>query len=373
MRNFDNYFEPDKEPIEELFEEYKQKCMEQICNSIETEINDIKENNQYLIKQNAEILKRNTELTKVLYNSQEETKQLKQEVEKRTFISSLIDKIKQSEGEEFKRKIFQLLDVVFETEYEENWQEVPIWLHALTQYYSHKEEVIQFLKSMGTKVMLPKNVENFRLPIDWTEEEMDIFFENMHKHVNCNGCSYKDNLRFWSVSGLLSVRDQCLQQGYSEIPWQYVLRNPILKKEKYLKQIGEHLTDEYANWYKFEKIQDYLNLEEEEIKIILDNINYVLLTSKTAAMDFAFKNIKLVKNEVILDKVFRHYQNTYMMQKKILEFPYAYIRQWCINEAKKSGSVINWLTQNQSFFSSEEKKELIEIIFNIDLINKKED
>lgn len=373
MFDFDNYFEPDKEPIEELFEEYKQKCMEQICNSIETEINDIKENNKHLITQNAEVLKKNTELACEVHNLNDEINQLKQNIEDNKFLTSLINSIRTSKGEVFEQKIFQLLDIVFETDFKENWQEVPIWLHALTQYYSHKEEVIQFLKSMGTKVALPKNVENFRLPIDWTEEEMDVFFENMHKHVNCNGCSYKDNLRFWSVSGLLSVRNQCLQQPYSEIPWQYVLRNPILKKEKYLKQIGKHLTDECTNWHKFKKIQDYLELSEEEIKIILDNINYVLLTSKTAAMEFAFKNIKLVKNEVILDKVFRHYQNTYTMQEKILEFPYAYIRQWCINEAKKSGSVINWLTQNQSFFSPEEKKELIEIIFNIDLINKKED
>lgn len=361
MLNFDNYFEPDKEPIEELFEEYKQKCMEQICNSIETEINDIKENNQYLVKQNAEVLKKNTELSYEVHNLNDEIKQLKQNIEENKFLVSLINSIKTSKGEDFERKIFQFLDIVFKTEYEENWQDVPIWLHALTQYYSHKEEIIRFLKSMGTKVMLPKNVENFRLPIDWTEEEMDIFFENIYKHVNCNGCSYKDNLRFWSISSLLSVRDQCVQQTYSEIPWQYVLRNPILKKEKYLKQIGEHLTDDYANWYKFEKIQDYLDLNEEEIKIILENINYVLLTSKTAAMDFAFKNIKLVENEIILDKVFVHYKDSYVMPEKILEFPYAYVRQWYTNKIKGNYSIINWLNNNKKTFTKEEREELIKI------------
>lgn len=89
MLNFDNYFEIDKEPIEELFEEYKQKCMEQICNSIETEINDIKENNHYLTKRNIELLQE-------IHDLKDEIKQLKQEAENRTFISSLIDKTQKS-------------------------------------------------------------------------------------------------------------------------------------------------------------------------------------------------------------------------------------------------------------------------------------
>ena len=62
---------------------------------------------------------------------------------------------------------------------------------------ANKLRLVGSSQSMRTKVILPKNIENFRLPIDWTEEEMDIFFENMYKHVNCNGCSYKENLRYW--------------------------------------------------------------------------------------------------------------------------------------------------------------------------------
>jgi len=78
-------------------------------------------------------------------------------------------------------------------------------------------------------------------------------------------------------------------------------------------------------------------------------------------MDFAFKNIKLVKNEVILDKVFGHYKDSYVMPGKILEFPYAYIRQWYTNKIKGNYSIINWLNNNKKAFTKEEREELIRI------------
>lgn len=124
--------------------------------------------------------------------------------------------------------LLNFLSWFWEVDYTENSYNVPLWLIALTNYYSHKDEVIEFLKILNIK--LPKNIENFRLPIDWTEAEIDIFFITVYNHSNCNGCTYERNLNFWGTSSLDSVEEQC-NRHYSEIPWQFVLRNPILKKK----------------------------------------------------------------------------------------------------------------------------------------------
>ena len=250
---------------------------------------------------------------------------------------------------------FAVLELVFAKDYKENVYDTPLWIGAMTQFYSNKDRVIDVLRLFDVK--LPDNIENFRLPIDWNEEELDIFFDTVNNHVNCNGCTYEGNLKFWGRKSLDDVKTQCCKNGYSEIPWQYVLRNPLLKKEKYLEKIGQNAFTPWR-WNSFYKIDRYLDLSDEEIKIILNNIDYTKLKNKGDIEEFVLRHLKLIENDAFLEKIYSLFYNSYEFryQKKILDMPYKYILKWaydCKNDATR------FIEENKEHFTEEQRKELL--------------
>lgn len=260
--------------------------------------------------------------------------------------------------------LLNFLSYFWKADYTENSCDVPLWLIALTNYYSHKDEVIELLKILN--IELPKNIENFRLPIDWTEAEMDIFFTTVYNHYNYNGCTYERNLKFWGTFSLDSVEEQCNRQ-YSGIPWQFVLRNPILKKEKYLRQIGEHFTNKNS-WSSFLKIDEYLSLNDDEIKTIIDNIDFVKMSldkniknfENNNNSKFLLRHINLIQNSIFLDKIYDMFKSSYAFQhnNKILDMPAMYLEKWVSETGIYS---IDWIKNNKDKFSKEEIKKLITI------------
>lgn len=348
MWGYDEWPEVERSEMDLLFEEYKDKCMNLIYENVNFEIGTIKSHNERLVKENKELWEENRDLkvnAVINDNLLNESK----------IMMMLVENVKQFKGDN--DRIYKFLDCIFDQDYIESTYDTPLWIGALTLYYSHKEEVLQLLKIID--VRLPHNVENFRLPIDWTEEEMDIFFDTMRNHYVCNSCIYKDNLRFWCGNALKSVESQC-KTNYSEIPWQYVLRNPMLKKEKYLVQIGKHLTDKGSHWDYFGEIDQYLDLSDDELKIILENMDFVLLEKKTHALNFAIRNLKLITNKNSLDKMYEIFDPYFLRHDKTLfDMPFEYTKRYC-KENKDDG--INWIKRNSEELTEEQRKELLTIV-----------
>ena len=344
-----DYAEPSE--VDELFKEFQEKCMDVLCNNVKSEVDEIMTRNAQLTEENEKLRKQSKsfeniaiERTKSLNNSGTVLKMLK-------YLKNSLDD----------EKVYSLFDLMFEKDFEEDLYEVPLWLGILTQYYSHKDEAIEFLRLLDVK--LPDKIENFRLPIDWTEQELDIFFDTMYNHVNCNGCVYEENLRFWGKCSLISVEDQCKKTYYDEIPWQYVLRNPLLKKKKYLEQIGKHMISTISsNWSKFSKIDEYLELKPKELKIIFDNLNYQLWANKDKNItNFILRHIDLIDNENFLNKVYDFCHNSYdfTCKYKILDMPFKYVKKWC---SKHTNYAMNLLRDKKTEFTEEQRKELLAAI-----------
>lgn len=348
MWGYDEWPEVERSEMDLLLEEYKDKCMDLICGNVNSEINAILDNNARLIKENEKLRKENTELKN---NTATNDKLLNES----KFMIMLVENVKQFKDDN--DKIYKFLDCIFDKDYIENTYGVPLWIGTLTQYYSHKEEVLQLLRILDVK--LPENVDSFRLPIDWTEEEMDIFFSTMYNHYVCNSCIYQENLRFWNPNALKPVDKQC-KTNYSEIPWQYVLRNSILKKEKYLVQIGKHLTDKASHWGYFSKIDEYLDLNDDELKIILENIDFVLLTKKTGAFDFAERHLKLITNQNFLDKMYETLDSYNLKYYEILfDMPFEYTKRYC---KKHKDDGVEWIKRHSKKLTEKQRKELLTIV-----------
>ena len=260
-------------------------------------------------------------------------------------------------------EIYDFLSLIYDKDYvEEVDTNTPLWIGILTQWYSHKNEMIQIMDSLG--IPTPKNVSNFRLPIDWTEEELDIFFDTIHNHVNCNCCTYSGNLRFWGDSSLQDVKTQC-NRSYSEIPWQYVLRNPRLKNEKYLAAIGKGAySSKSLNYSKFFRIDTYQELNDEQIKVIIDNMEYQRMHKSDEIDRFLLKHINLISNENFLDKIYDRFSDSYSFECNncILDMPYKYAYKWLTTHKNKA---IQLLDKYPEHFTEEQRREIITKIFDL--------
>ena len=196
------------------------------------------------------------------------------------------------------------------------------------------------------------------------EEELDTFFDTIYNHTNCNGCTYEDNLRFWNDSSLQDVKTQC-SRSYSEIPWQYVLRNPLLKNEKYLAAIGKGAyLSKYSNYFKFFKIETYQELTDEQIKVIIDNMEYQKMNKSDEIDRFLLKHLDLISDENFLDKIYDRFKDNYSFEVYdcVLHVPYKYAYKWLTEHKNKA---IQFLDKYPEHFTLEQRKEIITKIFDL--------
>lgn len=351
---YEDYYEPSA--MDAIFEEFQRQCREVLLDDVNSTIGSIKHENDYLKKENSS-------LKTALAQAEKDLKESKKNTEKFTLMETLTNSIKNTvkNTKDKETKIYEFLNFVFERDYIEQTCDAPLWIGAMTQFYSNKENVIEILRLFD--IELPNNIENFRLPIDWNEEELDMFFDTVNNHANCNGCTFEDNLRFWGRKSLDDVKTQCYKNGYSEIPWQYVLRNPLIKKEKYLKKIGQKAFTPWR-WNNFYRIDKYQDLSEEEIKIILNNINYTKMEKRGDVAEFILRNLKYIEDDEFLKKIYSLFHDSYDFQwgKKILEMPYKYILQWTCDHKGEAAELVE---KNKEHFTEEQRKELLMKAFGL--------
>lgn len=329
--------------IDIMFAEIKSKIEEQV-----SEAN--KETIKSLTKENADL----KETNKLLFKAAQRTKSIQENSE---LINLLIDRLKnriqEADGQNKEKLVYDFLDCFLDKDFNENTYEVPLWLGCAIQYYSNRDIIFKILKTLD--IRFPGNLESikyFRLPQDWTEEELDAVFDTMGFHVNCNNCRFEDNIRFWKTNALDDPIKVCKSGRYTEIPWQYLLRNPLLKKEKYLSKIGKMFcssTYRPYEWLNFANITKYQELTEEEIKIIISNIDYMYYDNKNEDLKkFLLENIDLIDNEVFLEAIYK-----YNSDNVVLKMPYRFIKQY-IRDKKD----LEWIKKNKKRFTKEQITEL---------------
>ena len=341
--------------IDAMFDKLKSKIIERTEKDTKASIDN-------LTKENKNLKDINMKLLKAAKRTEEDQNNFKLAT---LLIDTLKNKIQKVVGKEKADIVYKFLDSLFETDFNENTYEVPVVLACAVKYYNNREAVIELLKALDFKV--PKDMDKFRMPHEWTEEELDVFFDNMDNHVNCNGCVFRDNLKFWSDKALKDPKVVCTET-FSEVPWQFLLRNPLLKKEKYLTQIGKMFcTKEYrsSHWLEFAHITEYQELTDDELKLIINNINYEYYYNKDSGLkNFLLKNINLIEDEVFLAKVYNYNFNCYDFKynNTILKMPYKFVKQY-VKDIKDFN--LEWLKRNRDRFTKEQITELTLIALGV--------
>ena len=266
--------------------------------------------------------------------------------------------------------VYNLLKLFFEPDFEESTYDCPIWLGAVVNFYSHKDIVVKLLKTLDIDV--PQTIDKFRLPQDWTICELDIVFDTMSKHIVCNSCTYADNLRFWQPNALADVYDICYNgHCYTEIPWQFLLRNPHLLNSRYLKKIGKMAYEELyvSGWGYLFLIDKYQNLTDNQIKTIINQIDGAgaNISKENSVSEFLLRHLDLIEDGILIDKIYKKYWDSYSFksENKILNMPVSYLELWIKEKAKTdSREALNWIIRNKDKFSEEQKNKLLKLVMS---------
>lgn len=340
---YENYYEPTI--ADEIFIEYQQKMKDALLESVKHDIDYIK-NNDIKLKEE------NNKLHNEIRQLKDEIKLSSEKHKNSIIVEEVLKNISKDNFTEF-------IAVIYKKDYEESWsiEETPLWLGVLTEYYSHKDSIIEMFNIYNIKT--PKDIINFRLPVDWNEEELDIFFDTMRNHYNCNGNFFQYNLRYWGSSSLKPVKEQC-NRNYSELPWQYILRNPLLKTEKYLKLIGEKITEIHGN--NLANIDRYQDLDESQIKIILDNLDYIKLTGlkNSSIGNLILKYIHLIENDNFLDKIYPFVKNQWKEFNYIKNMKPEYIKKYLLEHKENALALLSETNK----LSKKDKEEIIRQLIN---------
>jgi hypothetical protein len=190
-----------------------------------------------------------------------------------------------------KDNLNKFVEFLFDKEDNEYSEHLDIQL--MCNYYSRKEDILNLLDYFDIERV--PNIENFRLPLDYTEEEIAIIIKNVYYTSNCNGTYYKDNLKY-TISSLTKPIKSV--SSYDNIMWQYVLQNPFVLN--HLEEIASNL--KYSKYSIFAHLDKYQELTDDQIKILLKGLTPEMFKRRNDNkewQEFALRNIHLIEDNQI--------------------------------------------------------------------------
>lgn len=247
------------------------------------------------------------------------------------------------------------MKVAFNEDFGDNnsYEKIPLEFMLHVIFYNDRFLAYRFLDEVGIKY--EDWHKQIILPHEWELEYLDAFVEHERKQYVCNGCIYKDNMRFWyneHKKRLLDPMKQMTEPSYSEIPWQIILQNPLWANDELIKKITLKLKkNEYGSHIGyFTKLPEYnKHLTQDQILALVSSVNdeqfkSMFLSSEVVSAVFASKSEVLRKRVVSLIRIGENYP---------AEFQEDYINGMPFDKA------ITYIHGNKTF-SEKEKAALIE-------------
>lgn len=365
-----NFFDFDdiSVPIKDLLDEFREKCVNALLEDVTTNIGMLQDKNDELTSTNNALREKISE-----YEKQSELNKIHLQQNELGFIliNILKENIKQSEDK--REFLLNFCNTLFKKDYkvgDSDLKNAPLWIVLCTMYYSNMDTIIKLLDLC--EINYPDNIYSFILPVEWDETNLDYFMATMKNHCVCNGEYYNNNLQYWTSYNkpLMTPKQQC-DIVYSEIPWQFILRNPLLKKEKYLKQIGQNLCSNKSNWHCFVKLTNYQKLTTDEFLLIIDNIPIDNIKDKLTLVQFCKNYVNVLdpnKYKQLLDIFYSELSDYDKKYTNLLINPHTtiYLKNWFreINALDALQYLSKYSSELQNTYDSATLKELYNFVTN---------
>lgn len=339
--DFEDYYEPSE--FDSKVEELKDYLRESVKGETRSQIERLELENKRLLEENKTLKEKNITV----------------ENENKAFATD--DIITKLITKKFsKENVYEVINILFEKTFNEKpHRDCPDFWLTFVNYYNNRTEILSLLRYASIEI--PSELDEIILPHEWNEEMLDKFFDTMHKHSNCNGEIYKDNLRFWNYKMDANPFKENRYSSCSEIPWQFVLRNPLLNTEKYALKIIEEMNKKYnSNGLKFWRICQYQELDKDILQMIVDGIEVREDIKKDVLVDFLEEHTDMVTQKDKLDFLYPIFAKKWRGEESILKMP----KEYQIKYAKsldRADKKIEFLNKTQ--LTKEEKTEIISDMF----------
>jgi len=174
---------------------------------------------------------------------------------------------------------------------------VPIEFQCHVNFYNDRFLVYRFFDELGIKYK--EWTKQVILPHEWDRDCLSLFLDNLNRQYVCNGCFFDDNLHFWykeHKERLVDPVAQIKHDNYSEIPWQFILKNPKWADDELIERIAEKFRkNEYGS-----RVEGFLKLPNYNSHITAEQ--YITLASSIKS-DEAFK--KFFDSDTVRGAIFK--------------------------------------------------------------------
>ncbi len=244
-----------------------------------------------------------------------------------------------------------LLDFFPVSFYETGDQYLPDIFLLHVKFYNNRFQMYDILDALG--ITYPEWYKQVILPHEWNKEQLKLFIKTIDRHCVCNGCYFKNNIRFWYQEHherLVSPEKQMTDKmNYDEIPWQFVLKNPLWQDTELITEAAKCIKLKKSHSEHFLNLLDYNQLNTEQVGIFIEFIDNDRFERLCQKGDILNKFIKL-NDPDILKKIGR--TKISIPDYAPNEIRYERIKTLSFSEAIK-------YIHNCDFFSETEKLELI--------------
>ena len=308
---------------------------EEVSNAISTLLNAVRSKEQIELQNRNEFLSGQLEIANLkieslkneistLENKVVQNDKIKKEQELgASIVSKFASKV------DSKTKMENILDCMYTPTFEQVHLNIdaPLWISVVTRYYNDRLEVLDIIRYFNWG-QLPKKVENFILPLDWNDKQLESWMKHMSRNTVCNGQLYDwCNIKWWCGFALEDITTwyEKHRNEYSEVPFQYVFMNPLMKTEKYLKMLAIEIAG-----YHSELIDgiESMQLSEDEIGFIIKcSLSYLeehhkpISESHKKFQEWLWQNINLIYNHDVTKYLYEKYANSFTNIKQLLKLP----------------------------------------------------
>lgn len=210
------------------------------------------------------------------------------------------------------------------------WHSAPTIFTLHVNYYTNRFKIYKFFDEVGIKY--EPWLKQVILPHEWTKDQLFMFLDTISNHYNCNGQTYSDNLGYWygDQGQNLVYPEKQMKKNYSEIPWQFLLRNPLWKEDDLFSAMLKKLSDDKcnSNIRYFAELPRYCDIKPDQIismlKVAEDNgFKRLFQIDKVKSAAFESKD-SLIRNRAIalvnIERDFpMDYQKQYIKKLKFTE------------------------------------------------------
>lgn len=295
------YGEPSE--FDKEMENLKDTLRASVKNEIKIELDSAAERNARLVKENNEL--------------QDKLKACTNEVKTDKQSAAIADIFKQQLT---KDNIKSVIEAMFDVTFDEDTYDCPLWWGLFARFYNNRNEVLKLLRLVGIKI--PEEAYTIVFPHEWDQTLLDKFFERANNNYLTNGNQFEKNLQHWdyrSAAAPFANRES--------IPWQFVLRNPLLNTPENAAKIVDLINYKmsYNSSGYFCEIQKYQNLDKDVLKLLVNGIKPDEKAKGDSCVNaFLLNNVELIESEDALDVLFDKAVKLYRGITFIKRFPEKY-------------------------------------------------